>query len=142
MATGSNQELHFGTPPRTYSVGNGMGQGIKISDVVPKSGKRFSFEYEYDFGDGWGYRVLFEGCLIATEGQKYPICVEGERACPPEDVGGIDGYNEYLEIIGDPDHEQHKEMLGWRGKFDPELFDSKKASRKMQRGMAKRKDAD
>ena len=116
--------------------------GIKISDVVPKSGKRISFEYEYDFGDGWKHEVLFEGCLAATEGQKYPICVEGERACPPEDVGGIFGYNEYLKIIGDPNHEQHEEMLEWRGKFDPEKFDSKKASKKMQRGMAKGKDAD
>lgn len=116
--------------------------GIKIGDVVPNSGKRFSFEYEYDFGDGWEHDVLFEGCLAATEGQKYPICVEGERACPPEDVGGIFGYNEYLKIIGDPKHEQHEEMLEWRGKFDPEKFDSKKASKKMQRGMAKGKDAD
>ena len=114
---------------------------IKISDVVPKSGIRFTFEYEYDFGDGWVHEVLFEGCLTATEGKKYPICVEGERACPPEDVGGIFGYNEYLKIIGDPNHEQHEEMLEWRGKFDPEKFDSKKASRKMQRGMAKGKDA-
>lgn len=116
--------------------------GIKIGDVVPKSGERFSFEYAYDFGDGWVHEVLFEGCLAATEGQKYPICVEGERACPPEDVGGIFGYNEYLKIIGDPNHEQHEEMLEWRGKFDPEKFDSKKASRKMQRGMAKGKDSD
>lgn len=116
--------------------------GIKIGDVVPKSGERFSFEYAYDFGDGWVHEVLFEGCLAATEGQKYPICVEGERACPPEDVGGIFGYNEYLKIIGDPNHEQHEEMLEWRGKFDPEKFDSKKASKKMQRGMAKGKDAD
>ncbi len=115
---------------------------IKISDVVPKSGKRFAFKYEYDFGDDWEHEVLFEGCLIAAEGQKYPICVEGERACPPEDVGGINGYNEYLEIIGDPSHEQHEEMLEWMGKFDPERFDSKKASRKMQRGMVKRKKAD
>ena len=116
--------------------------GIKISDIVPKSGKRFAFEYEYDFGDDWEHEVLFEGCLVAAEGQKYPICVEGERACPPEDVGGIDGYDEYLEIITDPNHEQHEEMLEWMGKFDPERFDSKKASRKMRRVMVKGKDAD
>ncbi len=115
--------------------------GIKIGDVVPKSGKRFTFGYEYDFGDGWVHEVLFEGYLAATERTKYPICVEGERACPPEDVGGIFGYNEYLKVIGDPNHKQHEEMLEWRGKFDPEKFDSKKASRKMQRGMAKGKDA-
>ena len=54
----------------------------------------------------------------------------------------MDGYNEYLKIIGDPHHEQHDEMLEWRGKIDPELFDSNKAARRMQRGMAKGKDAD
>ena len=117
-----------------------------LSSYSESAGERFSFEYAYDFGDGWVHEVLFEGCLAATEGQKYPICVEGERACPPEDVGGIFGYNEYLKIIGDPNHEQHEEMLEWSGKFDPEKFDSKKASKKaskkMQRGMAKGKDSD
>ena len=64
----------------------------KISGVVPKDGKRFAFSYQYDFGDCWEHEVLFEGCPQAEAGQQYPICVEGERACPPEDVGGMCGY--------------------------------------------------
>lgn len=54
----------------------------------------------------------------------YPVCIAGARACPPEDCGGIGGYAHFLEIIMDPEHEEHEEMLGWvGGDFDPEHFD-------------------
>ena len=72
----------------------------KISDILPKSGKRLRFEYEYDFGDSWQHEDVFEGCLRAERGGRYPVCVEGARACPPEDVGGTPGYQEYLEATG------------------------------------------
>lgn len=107
----------------------------KISEIVPKDGKRFRFRYEYDFGDGWEHEVLFEGCLRAERGQRYPTCVEGERACPPEDVGGVWGYAEYLEALAAPKHEQHDEMLQWRGPFDAEKFDSEEATKAMRRGL-------
>lgn len=107
----------------------------RISEVVPKSGKRFRFRYEYDFGDGWQHEVLFEGCLRAQTGGRYPLCVEGARACPPEDVGGIWGYGEYLKAMADPWHEQHEDMLRWRGSFDPEAFDAAKRTKAMRRGL-------
>jgi hypothetical protein len=57
--------------------------------------------------------------------------LEGERACPPEDCGGIWGYGDFVEAIHNPEHEQHDELLEWvGGKFDPEKFDSAKAMRK------------
>ena len=104
-----------------------------LSEIVPKSGKRFVFKYEYDFGDGWVHEVLFEGCPSPEKGKKYPICLEGERACPPEDIGGVLGYAEYLEALADPSHEQHSEFLDWRGQFDPEDFDAAKVTREMKR---------
>jgi hypothetical protein len=107
----------------------------KISVIVPKSGRRFAFEYEYDFGDGWQHEVLFEGCVRAERGKRYPACVEGARACPPEDVGGTGGYEEYLEAMADPEHERHEEFLGWRGPFNPEAFDPAKATKRMRRGL-------
>ena len=67
---------------------------------------------------------------------KYPLCLEGERACPPEDVGGTWGYEEYLEAMADPDHERHDEFMGWRGPFDPEAFDPKKATKEMRKERA------
>ena len=108
--------------------------GTKISAILPKSGKRLRFEYEYDFGDGWRHEVMFEGCLRAERGGRYPVCEEGARACPPEDVGGTPGYEEYLGAMADPDHERHDEFMGWRGPFDSEAFDPVKAMKRMQRG--------
>lgn len=107
----------------------------KISEIVPKDGKRFQFTYEYDFGDCWKHEVLFEGCLKAEKGGRYPLCVEGERACPPEDVGGVWGYAEYLEVLADSKHEQHEKMLQWRGPFDAEKFEADKATKLMRRGL-------
>lgn len=106
---------------------------IKLDEVVPKSGKRFKFEYEYDFGDGWRHEIAFEGCLKSEKGMRYPICMEGENACPPEDVGGVYGYADYLEAIADPNHEQHEDMIQWGGNFDPTLFDAEKTTNKMRR---------
>lgn len=103
-----------------------------LSDILPKNGKRFTFQYEYDFGDGWRHEVLFEGFPPAVPKTKYPLCLEGERACPPEDCGGVWGYADYLAAISDPGHEQHEEMLKWRGPFDPEAFDAKQATKEMR----------
>lgn len=107
----------------------------KISEIVPKDGKRFQFTYQYDFGDNWQHFVLFEGCLKAEKGGRYPQCVEGERACPPEDVGGVWGYAEFLEAIADSKHEQHDDFVEWAGEFDPEEFDAAKATKAMRRGL-------
>ena len=108
---------------------------LKISKLVPTDGKQLCFQYEYDFGDGWEHEILFEGCIQAEKGTRYPLCVEGERACPPEDVGGTDGYAEYLEAMADPEHEEHESFMRWRGPFDPEKFDPQAVTKKMQRGL-------
>src|SRR5262245_12263286 len=108
----------------------------KLSAILPRNGRRLAFEYEYDFGDGWRHEVLFEGCLRAEQGKRYPVCVEGARACPPEDVGGVWGYEEFLEAITDPEHEDHDGLLEWAGgSFDPEAFDPAAATREMHRGL-------
>jgi hypothetical protein len=73
----------------------------RVSEIIPREGKPYRFRYEYDFGDGWEHEILFEGCLRAKKGERYPVCVEGERACPPEDVGGVWGYAEFLEALAD-----------------------------------------
>jgi hypothetical protein len=106
------------------------------SDIVPKSGKQFRFLYEYDFGDSWDHEILFEGCPKADAGRQYPVCLEGERACPPEDVGGMWGYTEFLEAIGNEKHKRHEELLEWiGGSFDPEEFDPAKATKAMKQGL-------
>jgi hypothetical protein len=108
----------------------------RVSDILPKNGKPFRFEYEYDFGDGWRHEVLFEGAVGAEPGQAYPVCMEGARACPPEDVGGVWGYADFLKAVADPGHERHTELLGWiGGPFDPDAFDATTATKAMKRGL-------
>lgn len=83
--------------------------------------------YEYDFGDFWEHEVLFEGFLMREKGQKYPQCIDGEFACPPEDCGGVSGYYNLLEILSNPNHEEFVDMILWLGKkFDPDEFDNEK----------------
>lgn len=108
----------------------------RLSEVLPKDGKRFSFIYEYDFGDSWEHEIRFEKTSNPEPGTRYPCCVEGERACPPEDCGGVWGYAGLLEKITDKDHEEHEEMLEWLGEsFDPEAFDPSEATKAMHCGL-------
>lgn len=91
-------------------------------DRVARKGTRFT--YEYDFGDGWEHDVEVEDVLDAEAGEAYPACTAGERACPPEDCGGVWGYGELLAAIADPDHDEHEALLEWvGGAFDPEHLD-------------------
>jgi len=94
----------------------------KLRQVVTK--KRDVFRYEYDFGDSWEHMLLVEDILEYQPDMRYPVCLTGERACPPEDCGGPYGYAELLETISDPEHEDYHDMLTWLGgDFDPNSFD-------------------
>ena len=96
-------------------------RAVKLKEVVAgKPGTRL--RYLYDFGDCWYHDLLVEGVLLADPSTAYPRCEAGERRCPPEDVGGISGYQHYLEALADPEDEEHQDMLEWRGPFDPEVF--------------------
>jgi len=96
--------------------------------------EKVKFFYEYDFGDSWEHELLVEKILPRDEGKRYPVCLTGKRACPPEDCGGIWGYTSFLEAIRDPEHPEHDEMLEWvRGEFDPDIFDQDEVNRELQR---------
>ena len=85
---------------------------------------RQSFTYLYDFGDGWEHKVTIKKTLPSAEPKRYAICLGGENACPPEDVGGPYGYVEYLHAIRDKTHPEHEDMIAWgREGFDPGAFD-------------------
>jgi hypothetical protein len=108
---------------------------MKLSKIMPKDGRRFRFKYEYDFGDSWEHEILFEGIVPVEKSARYPVCMEGEQACPPEDVGGTGGYEEYLNALTDPKHEEHESFMRWRGPFDPEAFDAGAATKEMRKGL-------
>lgn len=95
---------------------------VKLFQVLPKEGA--SFRYKYDFGDNWQHDIEVERRCPPEKGVEYPVCLAGERACPPEDCGGIWGYAALLEAISNPDHPDHEERLEWLGgPFDAEAFD-------------------
>ena len=95
---------------------------FKLSDLIHGAGQRFT--YEYDFGDGWIHALRVEEIGPRRAGVRYPTCTAGRRACPPEDVGGVWGYQRFLEAIHDPAHPEHEEYLTWiGGQFDPAGFD-------------------
>lgn len=90
--------------------------------------------YEYDFGDSWLHEVLVEKVLPAEPGARYPVCLEGARACPPEDCGGPPGYEDLLQALSDPSHPEHEDIKDWLGDdFDPEALDLVKINRALAR---------
>ena len=101
-------------------------------DAVARKGTRLL--YTYDFGDWWEHDLLVEDVFVAEPDERYPRCVGGERACPPEDVGGVFGYTELLVALGDPEHPRHGELGRWAGgRFDPEAFDPELATTLIRR---------
>jgi hypothetical protein len=90
-------------------------------DAIAAAGS--SFRYSYDFGDGWDHKVTVEKVLPSGD-VPVPACVDGRRACPPEDCGGPWGYEHLLAALADPTHPEHRELIEWLGRpFDPEAFD-------------------
>ncbi len=88
-------------------------------------GRTKHFTYLYDFGDGWSHSIRVRRAAPRDPALTQVICLGGENACPPEDVGGPWGYAEFLEIIADPAHEEHDAMLAWcGGSFDAKRFDT------------------
>lgn len=97
-------------------------QKVKLEDVLKD--KKDSMIYEYDFGDSWNHLILLEKILPFDKKIRYPVCIDGEMNCPPEDCGGVWGYEEMLEVLEDPEDEEYEEYLEWLGEeFDPEYFD-------------------
>ncbi len=112
-----------------------------LGRLLKREGKRI--RYTYDFGDGWEHEIVLEGVLAAEPGVRYPVCIAGKGACPPEDCGGVWGYEALREALADPAHEQHEEMLEWLGlqtaaEFDAARFDPDEVNRALGTGESAR----
>jgi hypothetical protein len=109
----------FGDPATTDEVTN---EARLTLDQIRRAGIQ-RFKYTYDFGDDWEHLVVIEGAVARVDGQRYPTCVAGKRACPPEDSGGPYGYAHLLAVCADASHPERAEMLEWFGAdFDPDEF--------------------
>ncbi len=126
-----NYHMHvFSTGGREYGsqdreLGHASDRDVLLSQVFTRRGNRL--RYTYDFGDDWGHDIVLEETRAAAPQETYPSCVAGKGACPPEDCGGAWGYAELKEILADPSHKRHQDMLEWLGldagkDFDPGKF--------------------
>jgi hypothetical protein len=105
---------------------------FKLCQAVQQ--ENFVFTFLYDFGDYWEHSVLVEKILPKETDIKYPICIDGKRACPPEDCGGPPGFAEFLEAVCNPYHEDHQAMIRWVGyKYDPNEFNIELVNKRLGR---------
>ncbi len=94
---------------------------VRLAQIAPT--KDVAFLYKYDFGDGWKHLITVENIETVNKEDAYPWCLDGQRACPPEDVGGVSGYAHFLEAWRNRSHPDHQDMRQWVGThFQPEVF--------------------
>jgi hypothetical protein len=133
-----NDHLHeFITKDARYADPESALEGSKsegrlhLYQVAPRA--RSAFVYVYDFGDDWHHKIKLEKIMDRDErfsGQ--PFCVEGERACPPEDCGGLWGYYDKLEVIKNRKHPDYEDVVDWLGEdFDPDAFDVNEVNKRL-----------
>lgn len=104
---------------------------FQLSQLIVSEGAKFL--YQYDFGDDWEHVLVVEK-ILADQKINHPICLAGARACPPEDCGGIGGYENLLQVVRDPKHKEHKGYLDWLGsRFDPEALELDAINKKLKK---------
>jgi hypothetical protein len=114
---------YYGVPDREFGDSETLDERRFQLNAIAQTDKA-RFIYEYDFGDSWEHEVTVEKIFAPDQALKHPVCVAGKRACPPEDVGGVWGYERFLQVIQDPDDPEYEDLLEWiGGEFDPEAFE-------------------
>jgi hypothetical protein len=102
-----------------------------VRHVLPRVGS--ALKWDYDFGDSWQHDVVVEAIDEPKETTRYPICIDGACACPPEDCGGTTGYKDLVRILANPRDREHARMVEWAPDgFDPAAFDLTAANRRLR----------
>ena len=123
--------VELSDPVTAAEFGAGNAETVQLGHFL--HGSVGSFLYEYDFCDNWRHEVVVEQRLSPAGNDHFPLCLAGERACPPENSGGLAGYAALLEALTDPTHPERAELLASvAGRFDPEAFDASKANLALQ----------
>ena len=113
----------WGMPDLDFDDGPLDARKARLIDVLEDVGTK-TIKYLYDFGDGWEHTIKVERVTEAAPDVAYPVLLDARGRCPPEDVGGPWGYDEFLEALADPDHESHADMKVWAGRnYDPKVVD-------------------
>lgn len=128
-------KVTYGDPDLLQDLADRDERQARLAEIAPKPKKRF--QYTYDFGDNWELEILTEAVGPPEPGTRYPSCLAGERAGPPEDSGGVWRYAYLLEAMADPsnpDREELEEFLEWLDEpFHPEAFNLKKINQRLRR---------
>jgi len=143
----SDDHLHqFDIAGRVYGIPDPDGmlqfiddRKIRLRDL--NLTRRTRITYTYDFGDEWVHLLKVEEVSQADSDDTGALCMAGERSGPPEDVGGVFGYEELLQARSDPNHEQHDDAKEWIGDFDPEYFSVEEANQRLRKSFRRRKAA-
>ena len=119
--------------PAEFEVDNAIdSREFRLFDILTEDNP--ALYYEYDFGDGWEHKIILDEVKILDKPYGKPVCIDGARQCPPEDVGGVHGYYELLEAMKEPSSFDYKDFVRWLGKpFDPDQFDADKISKLLKR---------
>jgi len=112
-------------PDIGFMTGDTINDESKVTVATFLKAEKDAIKYEYDFGDSWVHKIQLEKILPPDKSIQLPQCIKGKRACPPEDCGGVWGYQELVEIVKDPSHEEYDDMIEWLGEdeYDPDSFD-------------------
>jgi hypothetical protein len=127
------EKKRYSKPDLEFDSGKVLSESThRLSQVAERKGMRFF--YEYDPGDGWGHEIVVEDIAPAMKKDFRPTCLDGDRACPPEDCGGPGGYEELVESMKGPDNERRREFIDWLGEdFDPESFSLAETNKGLRR---------
>ncbi|MFT7650821.1 MAG: hypothetical protein ACI8Y4_005596 [Candidatus Poriferisodalaceae bacterium] len=105
---------------------------LTVQQILPRAGSQL--RWAYDFGDNWQHDVVVEAIEEPSPDVRYPVCVEGKEACPPEDCGGESGYDDLRVALADPDNPEHDFLKEWAGfEFNPDAFDQMTATTQLRR---------
>lgn len=118
----------YGIPDPEFGFSEALDESqFKLSHLLKD--EKDSIIYEYDFGDGWEHKITLEKMLPFDSKVALPLCIKANRACPPEDIGGVWGYQDFLEALNDDTHSEHETYKEWVGNnFDPAAYDIKEVN--------------
>ncbi|MCG8474898.1 MAG: plasmid pRiA4b ORF-3 family protein [Cytophagales bacterium] len=117
-------------PDKMSRPGERHAARTKLSDCLKSEGD--ALWYEYDFGDEWMHEIVLAKIVDDGE-QEFPLCLNGNGACPPEEIGGVRGYQSVVKVLGNPKHPDYLAMKAYAGdSFDPDSFDVDAANEKLR----------
>ncbi len=99
---------------------------VKFELQTLEEAMKWCFTYLYDVGEGWEHDIIIEGIKPQQKaGKKYPVLLDGQWASPPEEIGGVHSYSDFLQALKNPTEEKNERLLRFHDSddFDPEYFD-------------------